>query len=422
MMGLLMTNTLSAAYQSPITYLAGAQIIMQQLLQTVSGQDYVNIIMFNSGGSSELSASGLVLVKGNVTSDPNDHPELDPLETALLNQNGSNQQGPSNLTAAIESAFSNFKAASPNASKVIVVLMDAWFVYSENVTLPETQLQTAGVKVLIYKLPQANDNNVYLSNSPLLGSLCRIGGTFEVIEQDLNNPLYAIKSYFFYLASTHMVALAVAGKPLWTNLYLDFDEISTYITSVTFPAFGADGQLLGVAGIDVYIDELGNLTDLVKYALPNQTNEGSTYPTIATLNQLNCSVANATSPVSAAQRCGSTALPANGGLCEQTDLTSSFESIVYSCSTCSKFQLVSTSKHHVEIVGLSIGAGVAVLFILAIVTIICCSRHNYYSSCWSPPNEDTVIPPIDSPNQNQSPPIKVPSDESVLPSSMQPFR
>jgi len=83
---------------------------------------------------------------------------------------------------------------------------------------------------------------------------------------------------------------------------------------------------------------------------------------------------------------------------------------------------VSTSKHHVEIVGLSIGAGVAVLFILAIVTIICCSRHNYYSSCWSPPNEDTVIPPIDSPNQNQSPPIKVPSDESVLPSSMQPFR
>lgn len=95
-----------------------------------------------------------------------------------------------------------------------MVLTDAWFVYSENVTLPETQLQTAGVKVLIYKLPQANDNNVYLSNSPLLGSLCRIGGTFEVIEQDLNNPLYAIKSYFLYLASTHMVALAVAGKPL----------------------------------------------------------------------------------------------------------------------------------------------------------------------------------------------------------------
>jgi hypothetical protein len=56
-------------------------------------------------------------------------------------------------------------------------------------------------------------------------------------------------------------------------------------------AFGADGQLLGVAGIDVYIDELGNLTDLVTNALQNRSNEGSIYPTVATLNQLDCSVA-----------------------------------------------------------------------------------------------------------------------------------
>jgi hypothetical protein len=62
-----------------------------------------------------------VLVKGNVTSDPNDHPELDPLEAALLNQTGSNQQGPSNLTAAIESAFSNFNA-NPHALKVTHVI------------------------------------------------------------------------------------------------------------------------------------------------------------------------------------------------------------------------------------------------------------------------------------------------------------
>lgn len=49
--------------------------------------------------------------------------------------------------------------------------------------------------------------------------------------------------------------------------------------------------MLGVAGIDVYIDELGNLTDLVTNALQNRSNEGSIYPTVATLNQLNCSVA-----------------------------------------------------------------------------------------------------------------------------------
>jgi hypothetical protein len=58
-----MTNTLPAGFQLPITYLAAAQNIAQQLLQTVSAQDYVNIIMFNSGGSFELSAGGPVSKK-----------------------------------------------------------------------------------------------------------------------------------------------------------------------------------------------------------------------------------------------------------------------------------------------------------------------------------------------------------------------
>ncbi len=52
-----MTNTLPAYFNLPTTYLAVAQNIAQQLLQTVSAQDYVNIIMFNNVGSFELSAS-----------------------------------------------------------------------------------------------------------------------------------------------------------------------------------------------------------------------------------------------------------------------------------------------------------------------------------------------------------------------------
>jgi hypothetical protein len=38
-----------------------------------------------------------------------------------------------------------------------------------------------------------------------------------------------------------------------------------------------------------------------------------------------------------------------------------------------------------------------------------------------PPNVDTLIPP-NSPNQIQSPPMKVPSDESDLQSTLPPFR
>ncbi len=56
-------------------------------------------------------------------------------------------------------------------------------------------------------------------------------------------------------------------------------------------AFGSDGQLLGVVGIDVYIDELGNIAQLVRDALENQTNQGNIQPAIVTLNNLNCSLA-----------------------------------------------------------------------------------------------------------------------------------
>ncbi len=52
-------------------------------------------------------------------------------------------------------------------------------------------------------------------------------------------------------------------------------------------AFGSDGQLLGVAAITVYVNELGTLTDLVTTALQNRT-KGNVYPTIVIAN---CSIA-----------------------------------------------------------------------------------------------------------------------------------
>jgi hypothetical protein len=95
-------------------------------------------------------------------------------------------------------------------------------------------------------------------------------------------------------------------------------------------AFGSDGQLLGVAAITVYVNELGTLTDLVTTALQNRT-KGNVYPTIVIAN---CSIATASNSIPAAQRCGSIAPPANGGLCNMTDFTSSLKSMTC-CSTCS---------------------------------------------------------------------------------------
>jgi len=53
--GASMTNVLSTQFLMETTYLAAAQNITQKLLQTLSAQDYVNIIMFNSTGATQLS-------------------------------------------------------------------------------------------------------------------------------------------------------------------------------------------------------------------------------------------------------------------------------------------------------------------------------------------------------------------------------
>lgn len=118
--------------------------------------------------------------------------------------------------------------------QVIIIFTDGEFALNSAVILPETQL-APGVKVFIYKLPPPNDGDIFLSNNSLLSSLCRIGGTFEVIEQDITNPLYAVRSYFSYLASAQMASQQVQGKPLWTSPYLNRDVVGGYITTVTYP-------------------------------------------------------------------------------------------------------------------------------------------------------------------------------------------
>ncbi|CAK9256266.1 unnamed protein product [Sphagnum jensenii] len=307
--GASMTNVLSTQFLMETTYLAAAQSITQKaLLQTLSAQDYVNIIMFNSTGATQLSPDP-VLVRNSDLSDPTDHPELKSLITSLNNQEGSSQAGASNLTAAIMAAFTNFNA---HALKIIVVLTDGVFASSENVTLPEILLLASNVKILLYKLPQADDLDIYLSNNSLLNSICRVNGTFEVIQEDLTNPLYTGRYYSY--------SRIKRDKILIDNLC---DGGAGVVTLKIKAAFGSDGQLLGVAAITVYINELGTLTDLVTTALQNRT-KGNVYPTIVIAN---CSIATASNSIPAAQQCGSISPPANGGLCNMTDFTSSLESM-----------------------------------------------------------------------------------------------
>ncbi|CAM6025936.1 unnamed protein product [Sphagnum balticum] len=334
----------SFGFPLPINYLGAAKNITQSLLQTISPQDLVNIIPFNSVGAVPLSNTP---VEGS-------SPEWNVLEGKLSNITGASEAGNSNLTAAIESALSNFININ-DALKVIIIFTDGEFALSSNVTLTETQLGP-GVKVFIYKLPPPNDGNIFLSNNSLLSSLCGIGGTFEVIEQEITNPLYAVRSYFSYLALAQMASSQVQGKPLWTSPYQNLDVVSGYITTVTYP--------------DVYIDELGNIAQLVRDALESQTNQGNIQPAIVTLNNQNCSLANASYPVAADERCGSIIAPTNGGICNQIDSIDSFESIVCSCSTCNDRDY-GEHIHVGEIIGGAITGSIALVVVVLMLAFKC---------------------------------------------------
>ena len=85
---------------------------------------------------------------------------------------------------------------------------------------------------------------------------CYCSGTYERILISVSNPLWTLRSYFGILARLRLKA--TNEKPVWTAPYADNGNLGQVIT-VAYPAFDLDNYtLIGVAGIDVLIDELGS--------------------------------------------------------------------------------------------------------------------------------------------------------------------
>lgn len=60
--------------------------------------------------------------------------------------------------------------------------------------------------------------------------------------------------------------------------------------SVNVPAFDDDGKLLGVVGLNIFVDQLGILTDYVKEALQPRTLAKTFDPTKIVLTAANASI------------------------------------------------------------------------------------------------------------------------------------
>lgn len=85
---------------------------------------------------------------------------------------------------------------------------------------------------------------------------CTCNGTYERILETVSNPLWTLRSYYGILARIRLTA--EQNKPSWTNVYQDDGSLGSVIT-VVYPAFADNYTLIGVAGIDVLIEELGSM-------------------------------------------------------------------------------------------------------------------------------------------------------------------
>ncbi|KAG0567449.1 hypothetical protein KC19_7G135200 [Ceratodon purpureus] len=318
--GSTMSTQVSLDYGRPpeYTYLNLAKDTTLELLQTFSSQDYVEVISFDSRQQVSLGAPVNIMPYDSFV--PSARPELAPLVAKVESLASSPEVAPSNLDAAIGKAASSFTSAlTGDYLKVIIVLSNGLFapLNSSATGFPSKALKDLKAKVMIYKLKQ-NQQDLFLTATPSLkDNLCSVNGSFELLEpQATLNPLYAMRSYFTYLARVH---LAVVDKPNWSNKYQSYSQLHN-ISTVTYPVFGNDTLLIGVAGIDVPIEDLeANLRALVLQDLPNRSQGILSAPVTFPM----------TCDYQTADRVGicpnSNTSPVDVAVCKQTDLTSTLK-------------------------------------------------------------------------------------------------
>ena len=117
----------------------------------------------------------------------------------------------------------------------MIVISDGYFIPLNSSTFPTTDISALKAKLLVYRLPPNYDesNDRFLINTTLQTVLCGVQGSFEVLDAPATaNPLFAINSYFSYLAQVHMIV--VGSKATWSNMYESIAQVRNAVT-VTSP-------------------------------------------------------------------------------------------------------------------------------------------------------------------------------------------
>jgi hypothetical protein len=168
--------------------------------------------------------------------------------------------------------------------QVILTFTDGQILsFTENTSELFSSIRMQRMLVQIFSFDRPNDAN---DASTMLSQVaCSCNGTYERINKTIDNPLWTLRSYFGILANLRLQALSYL--PYWTTPYPDDGSLGNVIT-VAYPAFDSDNfTLIGVAGIDILLQDVGlaNLAD----ALPSHKNTNPV-PNLNLITPLPCKV------------------------------------------------------------------------------------------------------------------------------------
>ncbi|KAL2613911.1 hypothetical protein R1flu_025603, partial [Riccia fluitans] len=232
--------------------LENAQKFASSLMETVYVDSYVNVFTFGGGGGIPYQDSRKVLF--NYTN-PQNHPELQPLKNQIISTIiNDTATVPADFVEALNVSFRAFDTVSESLALNIIIFTDGGFTatidYSDASTVAVINQVKSRTKLFIYGItPAASDAGLQtLSN--------RVDGYYRNLETlpDFRGPLVSMGTYFGYLAASHKISYG--DTPFWTRNYKDFFSIGDIVT-VAMPAFNTNNTFVGVAGIDITLDELG---------------------------------------------------------------------------------------------------------------------------------------------------------------------
>jgi hypothetical protein len=96
-------------------------------------------------------------------------------------------------------------------------------------TFPSADLQRSKANLMVYRLPTYDDGgDPFLLNTTFQSDICSVNGSFELLDAPTTaNPLYSLRSYFTYLAQTHLIA--VGGNVTWSSKFANVSQAHNII-------------------------------------------------------------------------------------------------------------------------------------------------------------------------------------------------